>query len=151
MWHGSISTTTVMKICCSVPPRVLQLWFKKSGRGRFGVVSSAAGLKMPGDVVSASGWVDGSGRRTWLAAVTNYESPRSQARLRTFKKSGGLAIGGPSLDGIMPGPIAVADVDADGDLDVFIGGRAVSGHYPQASVSMLLRKPPGASSPLTVR
>ena len=113
--------------------------YKNLGDGRFGVVSSAAGLKMPGDVVSACGWVDGSGRRTWLAAVTNYESPRSKARLRTFKKSGGLAIGGQSLDGIMPGPIAVADVDADGDLDVFIGGRAVTGHYPQASVSMLLR------------
>jgi len=29
-------------------------------------------------------------------------------------------------------------VDRDGDLDVFIGGRAVTGHYPQASVSSLL-------------
>ena len=113
--------------------------YQNLGDGRFGIVSSAAGLKMPGDVVSVCGWVDGSGRRTWLAAVTNYESPRSRARLRTFKKGGGLAGGGQSLDGIMPGPIAVADVDADGDLDVFIGGRAVTGHYPQASASMLLR------------
>ena len=112
--------------------------YQNLGDGRFGVVSSAAGLKMSGDVVSVCGWVDGSGRRTWLAAVTNYESPRSRARLRTFKKSGGLAGGGQSLEGIMPGPIAVADVDADGDLDVFIGGRAVTGHYPQASASMLL-------------
>ena len=113
--------------------------YQNLGDGRFSIVSSAAGLKMPGDVVSACGWVDGSGRRTWLAAVTNYESPRSKARLRTFKKGGGLASGGQSLDGIMPGPIAVADIDADGDLDVFIGGRAVTGHYPQASASILLR------------
>ena len=113
--------------------------YQNLGDGRFSIVSSAAGLKMPGDVVSACGWVDGSGRRTWLAAVTNYESPRSKARLRTFKKGGGLASGGQSLDGIMPGPIAVADIDADGDLDVYIGGRAVTGHYPQASASMLLR------------
>ena len=55
-----------------------------------------------------------------------------------FRKSGGLSRSGKSLEDIMPGPIAVADVDADGDLDVFIGGRAVTGHYPQASVSMLL-------------
>jgi len=113
--------------------------YQNLGDGRFGVVSNAGGLKMPGDVVSACGWVDGSGRRTWLAAVTNYESPRSRARLDTFKKSGGLASSGTSLEDIMPGPIAVADVDADGDLDVFIGGRAVTGHYPQASVSALLR------------
>ena len=56
----------------------------------------------------------------------------------TFRKSAGLSRSGKSLENIMPGPIAVADVDADGDLDVFIGGRAVTGHYPQASVSMLL-------------
>ena len=112
--------------------------YKNMGDGRFGVVSGAAGLKLPGDMVSACGWVDSSGRRTWLAAVTNYESPRSRARLMTFRKSGGLSSSGKSLEDIMPGPIAVADVDADGDLDVFIGGRAVTGHYPQASVSMLL-------------
>ena len=112
--------------------------YKNMGDGRFGVVSGAAGLKLPGDMVSACGWVDSSGRRTWLAAVTNYESPRSRARLMTFRKSGGLSRSGKSLEDIMPGPIAVADVDADGDLDVFIGGRAVTGHYPQASVSMLL-------------
>jgi hypothetical protein len=112
--------------------------YKNLGDGRFGVVSGAAGLKLPGDVVSACGWVDGSGRRTWLAAVTNYESPRSRARLMTFMKSGGIYRSDKSLEDIMPGPIAVADVDADGDLDVFIGGRAVTGHYPQASVSMLL-------------
>ncbi len=113
--------------------------FQNQGDGRFRRVAASALLKTPGDVVSACGWVDGSGRRTWLAAMTNYESPRSRARLATFKKSGGLAGGGQSLDGIMPGPIAVADVDADGDLDVFIGGRAVTGHFPQASVSVLLR------------
>ena len=113
--------------------------FQNQGDGRFRRVASSALKKTPGDVVSVCGWVDGSGRRTWLAAVTNYESPRSRALLRTFKKSGGLAGGGKSLVDIMPGPIAVADVDADGDLDVFIGGRAVTGHYPQASVSVLFR------------
>jgi len=112
--------------------------YQNLGDGRFSIMSSAAGLKMPGDVVSACGWVDGSGRRTWLAAVTSYESPRSKARLRTFKKGGGLVSGGQSLEAIMPGPIAVADIDADGDLDVFIGGRTVTGHYPQASASVLL-------------
>jgi hypothetical protein len=113
--------------------------FQNQGDGRFRRVAASALSKTSGDVVSACGWVDGSGRRTWLAAMTNYESPRSRARLATFKKSGGLAGGGQSLEGIMPGPIAVADVDLDGDLDVFIGGRAVTGHFPQASVSVLLR------------
>ncbi|MBK9137482.1 MAG: VCBS repeat-containing protein [Verrucomicrobia bacterium] len=41
---------------------------------------------------------------------------------------------------ITPGPIAMADVDGDGDLDLFIGGRVVPGRYPEPATSLLLRK-----------
>ena len=77
--------------------------FQNQGDGRFRRVASSALKKAPGDVVSACGWVDGSGRRTWLAAVTNYESPRSRAKLMTFRKSGGIYRSDKSLEDIMPG------------------------------------------------
>ena len=111
--------------------------YQNLGDGRFGKVLSASGLKVPGDVVGVSGWVSGTGMRQWLAAISNYESPQGNAQMRSYRKSAGLGVTSKSLGDTMPGPIAVADVDQDGDLDVFVGGRAVTGHYPQASVSSL--------------
>ncbi len=111
--------------------------YQNLGDGRFGQLASASGLKVPGDVVSVCGWVNGVGVRQWLTAVSNYESPQSNAQIRSFRKSVGLGVSSKSLGDTMPGPIAVADIDADGDLDVFVGGRAVTGHYPQSSISSL--------------
>ena len=112
--------------------------YQNLGDGRFGRLVSAAGVRVPGDVTAITGWVSPAGIRQWIAAISNYETPQRDAQMRSYRKSIGLGVSSKSLGETMPGPIAVADVDLDGDLDVFVGGRSVTGHYPQASLSSLL-------------
>ncbi len=119
-----------------------QILINKGG-GKFGSSQRLAGTERFEDMGLLLFDVDGDHDRDLLVVSGGVEStgPDLQDRLYLNDGTGKFS---PSPEGSLPrmeesgGPVAAADIDRDGDLDLFLGGRVVPGQYPIAPASRLL-------------
>jgi hypothetical protein len=92
------------------------------------------------DETTVLGWASGDGTRGFLLGQANYQT-KSTNGVRNYEFWAGgirakevLETGSSSV-----GPMAMADIEGDGTLELFVGGRVNAGRWPEATSSKVYR------------
>lgn len=75
-----------------------------------------------------------------LAGSANYEDgPAASGGVLRYDSKTGASDEVVSLGESSVGPLAITDMDGDGELELFVGGRAIGGRYPEPASSRIYR------------
>ncbi len=119
--------------------------FLNPGNGRFQEIrSSTLGGITPVDQTSILGLHASDGSPLLLVALSDYEAPtRSSMSVKQYSLKSNRVMDVMPLGAASAGPMAAADVDGNGGLEVFVGGRVIPGRYPEPASSRIFTQKEG--------